>query len=267
MGIAFFLPSNLVEDTKMLIFGHLFTKDTNMNKPVRIQSFQFLDGSWLKIIAMVTMVLDHIAVHLMKNNPVYYEPFFSIGNHHLMPYYLLHNIGRLAFPIFAFLIVEGFIHTHNRVKYGRNLLLFAFISEIPWNLVFSNTLYYHHQNVMFTLFFGFLALCAIEYYKNDTPKLALSLIVLFIVAYNFKADFGYKGFGFIVLLYALRHTKVVQAILGCCLLPSDWLGGLAFIPINMYNGKRGFIQGKWGKYFFYAFYPAHLFILYLIKWC
>ena len=59
----------------MLIFGHLFTKDTNMDKPVRIQSFQFLDGSWLKIIAMLTMVLDHIAVHLMKNNPVYYEPF------------------------------------------------------------------------------------------------------------------------------------------------------------------------------------------------
>jgi hypothetical protein len=85
--------------------------------------------------------------------------------------------------------------------------------------------------------------------------------------YNFNADFGYKGFGFIILLYALRHTKVVQAILGCCLLPSDWLGGLAFIPINMYNGKRGFIQGKWGKYFFYAFYPVHLFILYLIKWC
>ena len=73
------------------------------------------------------------------------------------------------------------------------------------------------------------------------------------------------GFGFILLLYCFRNHKILQAVLGCCFLSSRWIGGLAFIPINLYNGKRGFIRGRFLKYAFYAAYPLHIFIIYLIK--
>ena len=70
---------------------------------------------------------------------------------------------------------------------------------------------------------------------------------------------------FIVLLYALRRHTVLQAMAGCCMLPMKWRAGLAFIPISMYNGRRGFIRGQLAKYLFYAFYPAHLLIIYLLQ--
>ena len=77
---------------------------------------------------------------------------------------------------------------------------------------------------------------------------------------NFVMDYA-----FIPMLYLLRGNIVFQAIVGCGMLPSRWIGGSAFIPISMYNGKRGFIKGAVGKYFFYAIYPLHLLAIYLFK--
>ena len=224
-----------------------------------------LSGSSLKVLAMVTMLIDHLAAFYWRFDPHFFEPLFTIGHKHITLYFLLRGVGRLAFPIFCFLIVEGFVHTHDRMKYGRNLLLFAFLSEIPWNLVHSGTWHYGGQNVMFTLFLGFLGLCAIEYFRNDVRRMAFSLIGLLVISVLLRADYGCSGYGFILLLYVLRNNRLLQAVIGSCVLGGRWIAGLAFIPINMYNGQRGFIQGPIAKYIFYLFYPVHLFLIYLLQ--
>lgn len=229
------------------------------------ERFKILSGSCLKIIAIMSMLIDHIALFILKNYDSFITPLFFIGTKEITIFFILRSIGRIAFPIFAYLIVEGFIHTHDRIKYGMNLLLFAILSEIPYNLIHSGTWHYPIQNVIFTLFLGYLSICALEYFNHDRKKLILTLLGLLLVSIVFKADYGCSGFGFILMLYVLRNNKLVQAIIGSCFLSSRWIAGLAFIPLNMYNGKRGFIKGNYSKYFFYVFYLGHLLILYFIK--
>ena len=224
-----------------------------------------LSGSWLKVLAMLTMLIDHLGAFYFIYDPQFFQPLFTIGHHHVTLYFLARLVGRMAFPIFAFLIVEGFLHTHDRVKYGRNLLLFAFLSEVPWNLVHSGTWHYGSQNVMFTLFLGYLGLCAIEYYRNDIRRQVFALLLLLVLSVLLRSDYGCSGYGFILMLYALRHRPLLQAVVGSCMLGGRWMVAPAFIPINMYNGQRGFIQGSVSKYLFYLFYPVHLFLIYLLQ--
>ena len=101
--------------------------------------------------------------------------------------------------------------------------------------------------------------------KNDKCKQAASLIVLFLSTLFVMADYSFSGFALILLLYVLRDKKVIQAIAAGGILSNVPVILAAFIPINMYNGKRGFIRGKAAKYIFYAAYPLHMIILYLIK--
>lgn len=230
-----------------------------------LNHWRILNGSWLKILAIVTMTIDHVAAFYCLSFPSFHIPLFTIGHRTITTYILMRLIGRMAFPIFSFLLVEGFLHTHNRFKYGRNLFLFALISEIPFNLSNSNTFFYPSQNVFFTLFLGYLGLCAIEHFRNRTLPMTLSLVALFTISFFLRVDYGYMGFGFILMLYALRNSRLIQALVGCCVLPSRLIAGLAFIPLSMYNGKRGFIKGPIGKYFFYIYYPLHLLVIYLIR--
>ena len=223
-----------------------------------------MSGSILKLIACLAMLIDHIAAFLPGDFMDMKETLFMIGNKAISLRMLMHYIGRIAFPLFAFLITEGFTYTHNRKKYGINLLIFALISEIPWNLAHTGDLFYARQNVFFTLLLGYLGLCALEYYKNDYKKAIITLACLLGVSLTLRADYTCFGFGFIILLYLLKDRRMM-AILGCCMLPSRWIGGLAFIPILMYNGKRGFAKAKWTKYAFYIFYPLHLLVLYLVR--
>ena len=99
--------------------------------------WKFLSGSWLKMLAMFTMLLDHVAGFLLFRNPELQTLLFTLRGHSITVYVLLRMIGRLAFPLFAFLLVEGFQHTRNRKQYGLNLFLFALLSEIPFNLMRS----------------------------------------------------------------------------------------------------------------------------------
>ena len=236
-----------------------------MDTDNRLQRWQLLSGSGLKMVAVVTMLIDHLALYLWRVDPDMWEPLFTIGHHTLTPYLLLRGIGRLAFPIFAFLIVEGYQHTRDRWRYGRNLLVFALLSELPWNLVHTGTWHYSHQNVFFTLFLGYLGICVIEHYRTYWSRYVLSLLALLAASVLLRADYGASGFGFILLVYLLRDSRLLQAIIGSCTLPNGLVAGLAFIPINMYNGCRGFIQGPVLKYAFYAFYPLHLLVIYLIQ--
>ena len=224
-----------------------------------------ITGSTLKLLAVIAMLVDHVGVFVFRNNDAFLQVFCTIGSKEITTYFLMRAIGRIAFPIFAFLVVEGFIHTRNRFKYGRNLLLFAVLSELPWNFIHAGTWHYPGQNVFFTLFLGYMGLCCLFYWKEETVKKGVGLLFLLAVSFKLHADYGYRGFAFILMLYALYDSRLLKSVIGCCMLPGAWMAGLAFIPIALYNGERGFIQDAWGKYFIYAFYPLHLTILYLYK--
>lgn len=224
-----------------------------------------MSGSILKLIACIVMLIDHVAAFLPGDFMGMRDTLFMLGDKAITLRMLMHYIGRSAFPIFAFLITEGFIHTRNRMKYAVNLLIFALISEIPWNLVHTGDLLYPRQNVFFTLLIGYLGLCAYEHFKGNIKYQASALLLLLLSSILLRPDYGSFGFGFILFLYLLRERKALMAIIGSCILPSRWVGGLAFIPILMYNGERGFAKAKWTKYAFYIFYPLHLLILYLIR--
>ena len=101
--------------------------------------FQILSGSMLKLLACIAMLIDHTGAIILSHYPPALTELFYINGKGITFYRIVRDIGRCAFPIFCFLIVEGFLHTHDRRKYGRNLLLFALISEIPWNFMFAMT--------------------------------------------------------------------------------------------------------------------------------
>lgn len=232
-----------------------------------MKSFQTrfaISGSALKLLAIVSMLLDHVGMFICRNSEVFHQAFFTIRGWEITPYFLMRAFGRLAFPIFAFLIVEGFVHTRNRFGYGRNLFVFALLSEIPWNLIHCGTWHCHSQNVFFTLFFGYLGLCCLSAWKTDKLKRELGLLALLAITFFFRADYGYRGFAFILMLHALRNQLLLKSMIGCCMLPGAWIPSIAFIPISLYDGSRGFIRGTVWKYLFYAFYPLHLMVLYLI---
>ena len=221
-----------------------------------------LDGSALKLIAVITMLIDHVAAYLLKNSNIV---LISLWGRNIRLYTAMRMIGRISFPIYAFLVVEGFLHTRNVKRYAGNLLLMALLSEIPWNLVHTGKIFYSGQNVLFTLCLGLLGIWVIRDFHKDRKKEIVLLLGLLAVSILLRADYGCSGFGFILTLYLLREQKLYQAVIGSCFLSSRWKAGLAFIPINLYNEKRGFISGPVLKYAFYAIYPVHLFLLYLIR--
>lgn len=228
------------------------------------KKWQWISGSGLKLIAMITMLIDHITLFLLAKHAVVLEPLFTLGTMQISVYYILRSVGRIAFPLYCFLLTEGFIHTANRKRYGLNLLIFALISELPWNFVHTGTLLYEAQNVFFTLFFGYCALYMIEGMKQRPVACGAGILLLFVLAYFFRADYGYLGVAAIIAMYVLRTQCVVRAVVCTCLFSARWRAGLAFVPIAMYNGERGFIKGKASKYICYAFYPLHLLILGLL---
>ena len=214
----------------------------------------------LKLIAVLTMLIDHIACYALPCRIV----LLTIGGHNVMLYNVMRMIGRIAFPLFAFLLVEGFVHTRSRIRYGASLIICAFISEIPWDLLHSGKPFSSGSNVFFTLALGFLGMCAIEYLKKH-PFLQLAALVCFgITAYFLHSDYSIRGYTFIILLYALREHEILRIfpfVILETLLGVIW----AFVPISFYNGKRGFIKGSVLKYAFYAFYPVHLLVFYFIR--
>lgn len=174
-------------------------------------------------------------------------------------------IGRLAFPIFVFLIVQGYQHTANLRKYLMRLFIFALISEIPFDLMGSNQLFsMDHQNIFFTLVIGVAGLAAIEHFemKNQIlPQLGAIILAVF-AAEVLNTDYGWYGILFIFGVGVLRDQKIRQTIFGVAMgMAQAVVASVAFLPIWFYNGKRG-RQNKW---FFYLYYPAHLFIIYVIR--
>lgn len=215
-------------------------------------------GSTLKIIAIVTMLIDHIGASILETYMEFYPEW-------RMCYYILRLIGRVAFPIFIFLLIEGFHYTSNRWKYAKNLLIFGFLSEIPFDLAFFGTVFYWgYQNVMFTLLLGFIAIWIDDKVKGENLwyiKSGLCFLICGVIAKFGHTDYGFFGVLAIYTLYQVRKYKGAFNITGILLFAWEITAPIAFLFTSLYNGKRGLSL----KYFFYLFYPVHLLLLGLVR--
>ncbi len=235
----------------------------------------------LKVIALTTMLIDHIGAIFFPQ------------------YVWLRLIGRISFPIYAFLLSEGFIHTHSRTKYAARLFVFGIISEVPHDLAFYQKIIdFSNLNIMFELYLGVLALSAVEIIMDKKYKVyarslaALMLAVILFVSSYFNTSYGIYGIVLIISCYIFKNDRRSQAFFGAAVSigfnsfkkvslginafsgdlmrifnynPIQSYAAIASVPIFLYNGERGYKSKL--KWFFYAFYPAHLIILYLIKLC
>ena len=140
-------------------------------------------GSTIKLIAIIAMLIDHTAAVILERIMMREGYMLVMSNTDLMPawiaghkllyisYMAMRLIGRFGFPIFCFLLVEGFLHTHNRIKYALRLFLFALVSEIPFDFAFRGKWFYAgYQNVFFTLFLGLLAMCAFSFFQERLER-------------------------------------------------------------------------------------------------
>ena len=224
-----------------------------------------LSGSTLKIMALAIMLIDHVGAVIVQRTmwmPGFERDFWN------SLYLPLRYVGRLAFPIFCFLLVEGYVHTSDVKKYIRRMLLFALISEIPFDLAITGKLIdLNYQNVFLELAFGIGAMFCLELVENNLNNYFLQVIsrigviaVFAIAAESFNFDYGLYGIISIVALYAFRQNKMMQLLAGAISFCWEPVAPWAFFIIAFYNGKRG----RKLKYIFYAFYPAHLLFLYVI---
>lgn len=211
-------------------------------------NIQCLDSFQLKCIAIVSMALDHTGAVLYPSQ------------------IWLRCLGRIAFPIFCFLIVEGFFHTHDVRRYMGRLGVFALISEIPYDLAFRGVpLEYAHQNVFFTLLIGIGMVVLLER-NREWPVKAVILLLAMWLAVLIRSDYNFRGVLLIFVFYIFHESRWLAVTAG-----GLWnflyrgviqkYGVLSVLPLALYNGERG----RKMKYFFYIFYPAHLLLLYGIS--
>lgn len=250
------------------------------------RKIRFLDSDALKLIAIVTMLIDHIGAAILL--PAGMMAVNTL-NSWIDIYGLSRSIGRTAFPIFVFLLVEGFFHTHSRKKYFGRLLLFALLSEIPFDMaIYGKPVYMESQNVFWTLVIGFLTIWGIENFcgkhrqwlirgqenriLTNYPIAAyvISVCVVFmgvVTAYYLRVDYRLYGVPLIVLFYFGKRAQVPRlftCIAGYLLFLWEPYCIFGFLLILFYNGTRK-KRGKGLQYFFYLFYPVHLLILGLIR--
>lgn len=239
-----------------------------------------LTGSTLKIVAMVAMLIDHIGAVIFARmlmatglnemdttNTDLVVEWISQNADVYGAYTICRMIGRIAFPIFCFLLIEGFRHTRDAKKYAVRLFAFAFVSEIPFDLAFSSkVLEFGHQNVFFTLAIGLVTIMGYKKieereFQNRFTQILVQILVGLAGAFAAQVlhtDYGMLGVLVVVMFYVLRDNRFYQIAAGIVLFIENMTAWFAFLPILAYNGKRG-LNVKW---VFYVFYPAHLLILY-----
>ncbi|MDE6212968.1 MAG: conjugal transfer protein TraX [Lachnospiraceae bacterium] len=234
---------------------------------------QVLNRDAIKYIAMLTMLLNHIAHVFLERGTPLYEIF--------------EDIGFFTAPVMCFFLVEGYTYTHSKKGYGLRLMLFAALSQIPFQLAFG----YSTLNMIYTLLCCFLILVIME--KVSSPFLCRGLILLLILA-TVNGDWAVvapiltillandwgdrkmmaRDFGLTYFLFALLNMQsymngepgnwTLYAVIHALL---SGLGVLAaaVATLVLYNGERAEHGRTFSKWFFYLFYPGHLLILYLIK--
>ncbi len=234
-----------------------------------------LSAAQLRLIALGLMLLDHVWA------------LFMPGGYAWMTY-----LGRAAFPIFAFQIVEGYVHTSDHKRYALRLLLFGLVSEVPFNLMYASSAFYpFHQNVLFTLLLGLLAVWALDRAKRTGGVRAWLLAggqvcLCCLAALVGFTDYGVTGVLTVLAFYVFREVPFAWAgqLVSLLLLHEVFFQGeyvtltllgqtidfqtqgfalLALVPIWLYNGQKGG-GGRALQYGSYMFYPAHMLLLYLL---
>lgn len=244
----------------------------------------------LRIVACVCMLLDHIGYCFAGRYP-FLEP--------------LRWIGRIAFPLYVFLIVNGFRHTSDRLRYALRLFLFALLSQVPFALMFHHGDIFGKLNVFFTLLIALLVVWATDELRNRrrTKYLAFlpALLVFFLFYFGFlSSDYGARGL-LLAMVFYLFEGKIILLFFGMLLsiyytypislgfgllnllrgrafhfsAPTAWqlkqlFSLLSLVFIFLYNGKRGSlpknpVAGKAVQLGFYLFYPLHLLVLFFLK--
>ena len=223
-----------------------------------LEKLRILDGTSLKLIARISMVFDHVG-----------DMFFPGA-------LWMRMIGRLAMPLFSFCIAEGYAHTKNKQRYLLRMGVFALVSEIPFDLAFEGRVGLGHQNIMLSFFLAILALMLFDRIRGEGKEHAagktllgiLCVCAVAVLALVLRADYTLFAVLAVFLFYVLRNRHpLLRCGVGVSFLAlTRTVGyyratGLSLIPLLLYNGKRG--RGL--KWLFYAFYPGHLLLLYLLK--
>lgn len=211
-----------------------------------------MTGEGIKLVAVVCMLIDHVAWSFVPTDSV-------LG-------ILMHCVGRITMPVMAFMIAEGYEHTHNFKRYAGRLLIFALISDVPFMAFERSNL---NHDVMFTLFFGLLAI----WFVDHAPKFYIAIfagIMMMSAALYLRVDWSFIGVLLCLCFWRFRGnfmavslSVVVLAFLSAMVYGQWWqLSLILSLPIlRLYNGEKG-RGSKWG---FYAFYPGHLAALALLR--
>ncbi|MBO4391164.1 MAG: conjugal transfer protein TraX [Lachnospiraceae bacterium] len=256
------------------------------------EQYKFVTSSTLKWIAIITMFIDHVTAVLFEQAP-WFDPD-NVG--HILLDALLRGIGRIAFPIFIFMMVEGLFYTHSRWKYLLRMGIFAMISDIPFDMaafLTNQQIINEHKienwattSVFATLFLGLLAMTLMELIREklkmeSLPKAVRVILKLLIclpialgtmvIAEILGTDYGAGGVAGILVCYVAtlllrkwyttRFTATVFSLTVVCNV-FEIAAIFAFPVFLFYNGKKGKNINKW---FFYFFYPCHLLILAIIR--
>lgn len=210
----------------------------------------------LQNIALVTMLCDHIAFVFISEQQF---PWL---------YYTMRIVGRIAFVLFSFMLVEGFLYTHNLQKYLLRILTFALLSELPFDLaIYRTAIEPDGQNVMFTLFIALLVLAGMKRFAADSVMKTIILLAGCGAAAVLHTDYSYRGIILVVLFYLLREQKKLLYPALCLYLAL--LGGLETFAIlalpfcALYQPDKK--EKPLPKYFCYSFYPVHLLVLWGIS--
>ena len=244
-----------------------------------------ISGSTLKLIAIGAMLMDHIGAVILEpmllqrhalgmiTGPLEEDLMFQVY------YFFRMVIGRAAFPVFCFLLTEGMQRTSHKGRYFLRLLLFAGISEVPFDLAIMKSAWdWSYQNVFFTLAIGLGTMCCVEKIKERCGNVWLraaaqgGCVILGMSTADFlKTDYCGYGVLCMMVLYFFRKNRWQQLIAGAVIFPlgewiclgttSELLAPLGLIPAARYNGERG----RNSKYLFYWFYPLHLLVLYGVR--
>ena len=226
----------------------------------------------LKIIACISMLIDHIGYGIIHNYMISHsmdiapDTFSTLNS----VYEICRGVGRLAFPIFCFFIVEGFLHTRNVWKYALRLLIFAAVSELPFDLgLYQKNIYNDHQNIMLTFFIALFLLIVLKFLEENRAGLSMPVVYLAYicaviafadVAYLLGCDYSWKCMMLVSILYFTRQLRPLNLVAGAAATSWREYSPISFLLLYFYDPQ---IRPRF-KYAFYVFYPLHLFLIYLV---
>lgn len=234
----------------------------------------------LKLIASITMLIDHVGAVLVY--AIYLSAWnagdYTRSNAMAELYQTMRIIGRIAFPIYCFLLVEGFHYTRDVKKYITRLSIGMLLSEIPFDLALSGRLDWESSSVMVTLLLGCLMMLSMqqlkgfwkfaviapfvlisEWLQTDYAGHGIALIAMLALTKGLPKETLWRTAGFVILLWFGPDVQV-----GPLAVPMELFGLIGLVPMFLYKGKK-LTRSKWVQWAFYLFYPVHLFLLWLLE--